>query len=132
MQDDHEPTMAEFGRSLGEWVRKNKRLQPILVVSAVALILALAYQILVVQPRQRANDTLWQQKEWELRRQPVPEDDPGLAERLQAWDVINHKQRDPDYQIPADQLELIKKHWEQITSGLTADEVEGLRKTLGL
>jgi hypothetical protein len=135
MQEGDELLVNYLARSLGRWLRANKRWKVILFLAAVLVPLGLAYQVLIIQPNrnaERMNDALRDQKEWELHQQPIPEEDEDLAERLMAWNEIGRRQRNPEYEIPQHRLELIKRHWEAITSDLTDEEIGRLREMLDL
>ena len=135
MQEGDELLVSYLARNAGRWLQKNRRWKAVLLVSAVVLPLALAYHVLIVRPNRNAdrmNDDLWLHKAWEARQQPIPKEDESLAEQLIVWDEIRRRQRDPDYAIPEDKFELIKKHWETTTSELTEEQIEFLREMLDL
>jgi len=134
-QEDDELLITYLARKARQWLSKNRRWQAVLLAAAVFLPLALAYQVLIVLPNRNAdrrNDDRWLEKAWEARQQPIPEEDESLAEQLIVWDEIRRRQRDRDYEIPQERMELITRHWEAITAELSEEQIESLRAMLEL
>ena len=72
------------------------------------------------------------ERKWRAQQIPEPKDDPGPAQRSAAWGHIEKKRRDPDHQIPPKTMEAIKRHWTVMTQDMSEEEVEKLKKLLGL
>lgn len=126
---------------MGEWrndIRaflKSKWAKPVICLVLFGVFVGLGYQLLIALPDRRAERERQMEneaKQWLLLREPVPQEDETIQERHRAWDEIERKRIDPDYQIPQGKLDLIKKHWAELTSGWTPEQVERLSKKLGL
>jgi len=124
--------MNQWRREIEAFLR-SKWAKPVLGLGAMAAFLALAYQLLVAIPDRRAQQQRQverESKEWLLLREPLPVEDRDLEERHQAWDEIERKRIDPEYEIPPHKLELIRKHWADLTNGWTKDQVQSLEQRL--
>lgn len=123
--------LAHWAREVREFLRDKRTRRLLLTVVVVASVVISVQAVRGYLKERRDEARRLRLMQWQEFREPAPEVDHAVFERNTAWNQIMRKQRDPAYEIPEEKMELIRKHWDDMTADLEEEEIASIRRTLG-